>query len=91
MPSEAELERRKEQKQSNLRELKNEYRIIKDELDRLVYYTNEFIKSGTANDKHHFNLILRRITDFKKQVQKFKKWFIFWKAKDWHESYEEDE
>ena len=91
MPSEAEMKRRAEQKQSNQRELKNEFRIIKDDLNRLTYYTDEFIESGTANDRYSFNLLLKRITNFKKQVQKFKRWFPFWKPKDWHERYEEDE
>ena len=81
--SKEELERQKLQRESNLRELKNEFKNIKTDLDNLTFYINEHIKRGTTNEKHDWNRILKRITQFKKTVQNSKNWFLYWKERDW--------
>lgn len=69
----------------NLNELKNEFRIIKDDVEKIKDALDEFMKSGTANERQDFDHLLKKVKFLLKDIQDTKKWFLYHKKRNWED------
>jgi len=76
-------EEEKANKDYNLKEMVNEFRIIREDIEKVKLAFEELAKSGTANERQDFDYFLKKIKFLLKDTQDTKRWFLHHKSKNW--------
>jgi hypothetical protein len=85
-----ELERQTLQRQYNIAEMSNEFRILSDDIEKVKDSLNYLIESGITNNRGMFDYFLKQIKYLLKDAKNTKRWFLYWRKKNWIDKEEEE-